>query len=269
MENKSIGILGCGWLGKPLAIALLNSGYTVSGTTTRAANIPPLSEIGVKPFVIELPLTGDTPDADILDFFETDLIIISIPPRRKSGNVALFLQQVESIVHTMKMAKARRAIFISSTSVYAGIAGRVTENDANPETVMSQAESLFLDEPSFDTVVLRFAGLAGPGRHPGRFLSGKKVVGGDDPVNLIHQKDCIGIITKIIQSGTARGIYNACSDAHPSRRTFYTTMANALGLPPPLFTDPQNAEHRIVVNEKLKRDLDYTFAFPDPMQMTF
>ena len=32
--NKNISILGCGWLGKPLVIKLIEEGFTVKGSTT-------------------------------------------------------------------------------------------------------------------------------------------------------------------------------------------------------------------------------------------
>ena len=31
---KRVSVLGCGWLGKPLAISLLDEGYSVKGSTT-------------------------------------------------------------------------------------------------------------------------------------------------------------------------------------------------------------------------------------------
>ena len=32
---RNVSILGCGWLGKPLAISLLDDGYSLKGSTTK------------------------------------------------------------------------------------------------------------------------------------------------------------------------------------------------------------------------------------------
>ena len=42
-----VSILGCGWLGLPLAKALIGEGYTVKGSTTTPAKLNLLKEEGV------------------------------------------------------------------------------------------------------------------------------------------------------------------------------------------------------------------------------
>ena len=51
---KQISILGCGWLGFPLAKSLLQKGYMVSGSTTSVEKISVLENAGITPFLIEL-----------------------------------------------------------------------------------------------------------------------------------------------------------------------------------------------------------------------
>ena len=56
----------------------------------------------------------------------------------------------------------------------------------------------------FMTTVIRFAGLFGYDRNPGRFLAGRKEVrNGEAPVNLIHRDDCINIIELVIEKNIA------------------------------------------------------------------
>ena len=53
----------------------------------------------------------------------------------------------------------------------------------------------------FNTTVIRFGGLIGYDRMPGKFLTGKKdLPNGDAPVNLIHRDDCVQIIYQIIKN---------------------------------------------------------------------
>ncbi|MGO1586087.1 MAG: NAD(P)-binding domain-containing protein, partial [Mesonia sp.] len=53
MKNK-IAILGCGWLGFPLAQKLVKEGYHVKGTTTTSGKLEKLEEAGIQSFLISL-----------------------------------------------------------------------------------------------------------------------------------------------------------------------------------------------------------------------
>jgi 3-hydroxyisobutyrate dehydrogenase-like beta-hydroxyacid dehydrogenase len=47
-----ISILGCGWLGLPLAKVLVKNGFSVKGSTTTQDKILVLKQLGVDPFLI-------------------------------------------------------------------------------------------------------------------------------------------------------------------------------------------------------------------------
>ena len=49
-----ISILGCGWLGLPLAKALIGNGFSVNGSTTSIDKIGLLENAGITPFLIEI-----------------------------------------------------------------------------------------------------------------------------------------------------------------------------------------------------------------------
>ena len=52
-ENKKIiGILGCGWLGLPLAKQLLKEGYIVRGSTTQASKLDKIKRTGASAFIV-------------------------------------------------------------------------------------------------------------------------------------------------------------------------------------------------------------------------
>ena len=48
---KTISLLGCGWLGLPLAKQLIEKGYTVKGTTTTEDRMSVLECAGVVPYL--------------------------------------------------------------------------------------------------------------------------------------------------------------------------------------------------------------------------
>lgn len=45
-----ISILGCGWLGLPLAKALIENGFSVKGSTTSTDKLTALENDGITPF---------------------------------------------------------------------------------------------------------------------------------------------------------------------------------------------------------------------------
>src|SRR5690606_25987870 len=111
-----------------------------------------------------------------------------------------FLQQMKEVVQQLKKGSTRKIVFISSTSVYPDNNGVVVEHDADPANDLVKAEDLLRNENAFETTILRFGGLVGPGRHPGKFFAGKEnIAGGNNPVNIIHQYDCTEIIKRIIK----------------------------------------------------------------------
>ncbi len=268
--NNTVSILGCGWLGLPLAEFLITKGYKVNGSTTSRDKLELLTSKGIRSFLIELnPLIkGD----NIREFFNSEILVINIPPGGSDNKVSYHKKQVDSILEEAEKSSIRKIIFISSTSVYGNNNREVTETDKlNPEKESGKAlkiveETLFNLE-SFDKTILRFAGLIGSDRNPVKFFAGRKnIPGGNIPVNLIHRKDCINIIYEIITQNVWNEKFNACSDLHPSKREFYTAAALKFSLQKPDFIDTDDS-YKIVNSAKLKKRLNYTFIYPDPLSM--
>ena len=63
--KKRVSILGCGWVGKALAIKLVQKGYEVEGTTTSANKLDYLQSHGIIPFIIDI----GNHDTDFSPFF--------------------------------------------------------------------------------------------------------------------------------------------------------------------------------------------------------
>ncbi|MEO0901041.1 MAG: NAD(P)-binding domain-containing protein, partial [Bacteroidota bacterium] len=64
--NKSIGVLGCGWLGFPLAQKLVEQGYEVHGSTTSPEKLNLLQSKGIEPYRIALQADKITGEIDEL-----------------------------------------------------------------------------------------------------------------------------------------------------------------------------------------------------------
>jgi nucleoside-diphosphate-sugar epimerase len=258
-----ISILGCGWLGLPLAKSLGESGHLVAGSTTRHEKLIFLYNAGIVPYLIRF---DPQPRGEKLeDFFNVDVLIIAIPPKRKSAGTDDYLQQLQEIVREAQMNKTRHILLISSTSVYADSNAVVAESDAMEESYGVKAENIVIGS-RIQTTVIRFGGLFGPERNPARFLSGKvNITGADNPINLIHLSDCIDIIKTIVDQNAWGEIFNACADSHPTRKEFYTRVAVLSGIPLPEFEDVGQKSFKVVSPAKLIQRLNYRFHVDDLM----
>src|SRR5687768_12986676 len=106
---KSISILGCGWLGKALAIDLIKNGHHVLGSTTTEDKIRELQSEGIEAY--NLNFTPKAEGNDIQTFFSSEILIVTIPPKRKSGQTALYLQQIQSIRDEASRGGVKHVIF--------------------------------------------------------------------------------------------------------------------------------------------------------------
>jgi len=259
--NKEISILGCGWYGLELAKKLSSTDYQVKGSTTSPEKLGMLKEAGISPFLISFDESHENFDPD---FFNAPLLLVCIPPKRSEAQQHTFLTKIRKIALAAAAGKVKELLFISSSSVYGDHNQEVDENTIpNPDTpsgkAMLEAEAHILNLPGIRGTIIRFAGLIGPDRDPGRFFAGKTAIpNGRAPVNLIHLKDCIGITTKILQEQAFGRTYNACNPDHPSRAQFYTAAAEKSGLALPQFNDELHS-WKIVRSSNLSHEFSYTF----------
>lgn len=266
---KSISILGCGWLGLPLATRLVEAGWTVRGSTTSLEKLKTLENAGITPFRVVL----DGQDSLLpLAFFDAEVLFLNVPPQRRAPNVQARVQdQIQRVMQAAARGGVTWIVFASSTSVYANLNREVTEADARTGTpertsgLALRAAEDTLEQAPFDVTILRYAGLYGPERFPGRFMAGKTGVdGADAPVNLVHLDDAVGVAEAVLAQNVRNEVFNVCADTHPTRQRLYTQAAESLGLEPPQFSD-EPKPFKIVGNAHLKARLGYVFQHPDPV----
>ena len=235
-----ISILGCGWFGQALAKSLINNGNQVNGSVTTDEKFDQLRYMGISPYLVKLGEEGFKPEPG---FFSCDILVISIPPRSRSGQGESYLLKLGAIVNSLVQYGIKKVIYISSTGVYGEHNRRVTELDEPlPDSASGQilldAERLFSKQTEFKTTIIRFGGLIGPGRHPGRFFAGRtEIPNGRAPVNMIHQSDAVGITETFIANDLFGYTVNACAPDHPEKSAFYPFMASRGGYPLPQFID--------------------------------
>lgn len=257
---SKIGVLGCGWLGFPLAVSLIKSGYTVHGSTTSKEKLVDLKKRQIEPFLISL--NEHSLYGSFFDFLQdVETLIINVPPKLRIEKKGSYVKKMQLLHQEVKKSAVRKIVFISSTSVYGDEEGEVTEETV-PEPLSESgkqllcAENIFKNDANLQTTIIRFGGLIGPGRHPVTVLSGKKnLPNGNAPVNLVHLDDCIGIITAVISNSWWGETMNGVYPEHPSKQKYYTSQSLKRGIEAPVFI-PNNfnigkiVRSRVLINVK-------------------
>lgn len=272
-----ISILGCGWLGLPLAKALLENGFLVKGSTTSVGKLSVLENLGIQAFQIELSETKIQGEVD--SFLENSkILIIDVPPKLRGSSTdpstalrMTFVEKIKNVIPFIEKSTVENVLFISSTSVYGDTSTALSvteETELNPDTEsgrqLVQTEQLLQSNSNFKTTILRFGGLIGEDRHPIKFLAGRKNIENPNaPINLIHQEDCIGIITAILCHTEPVEVwnetFNAVTPFHPSRKEYYTQKAINLALDLPEFNAENSNFGKTISSSKIEKVLGYSF----------
>jgi nucleoside-diphosphate-sugar epimerase len=267
MQTGTVSILGCGWLGVPLAKQFLKKGFSVKGSVTSNEKFGLLSNTGISPYRVVLSDTEIILDDP--DFFKCDVLVISIPPSRIEKIEQVFPSQIRRLIPFILNSGIRKVIFISSTSVYPDQNQVAREEDllvpdkASGKALLA-AENLLNEQSWFETTIVRFGGLIGADRNPARFLMKSSQPIANAPVNLIHQDDCIGIISAIIEQELWGETLNACCPEHPMKKDFYEKAASMAGLPTPVISE-ELAGFKTIDSSKLIHLLNYQFIYQSPM----
>jgi nucleoside-diphosphate-sugar epimerase len=272
---KTIAILGCGWLGLPLAKSLLAKGYEVKGSTTSEIKLEVLKNAGISPFQIQLEANQIV--GNIEEFLkETNVLVIDIPPGLKkeisSSLEMTFVNKIKNLIPFIEKSGIQKVVFVSSTSVYGDsfpIVEITEETKPNPDTESGKqlviAETLLQSNPHFKTTVIRFGGLLGDDRHPVKFLAGKtNVENPEAPVNMIQREDCIGVIEKALDFARDDNwewnqTFNTVAPQHPTRKAYYHKKAENLNLPLPIFAENLESKGKIISSKKVETILGYSF----------
>lgn len=267
MKHLKISVLGCGWSGLPLAASLASDGHTVKGSVTSAKRMAALALEGVIPFRL---VTGTQLEGERqADFFRADALVVTLPPPRMEGFPDFHLKAHSAIVNAIRTSEIQTVVLYSSTSVYPELNRVVDEGDAqrlistHSGVAMIDIERIYEGLSDRRVVVLRFGGLIGPDRHPGRFMQHRQMISQSEaPVNVVHLDDVLGSTRFAIHNPALSGAYNVCSPETTLRSRFYSRAIAALNASVPAF-DGQSEPWKQVSSKRLIRS-GYEFVHPDP-----
>jgi len=271
MRKKSIGIVGCGWLGKALANVLVQQNYAVTVSTQHEEKISALAVLGAQVELFSLSENAPSSQDFQSPLFQQSCLIIAIPPGIRQGK-ADYPDKIKHLITLAQAGGVKQIIMISSTAIYNGLTGDVDESatidlSSTKTRIMYAAEEEAL---SFNgnTIILRLSGLVGPDRHPGKFLrSGRMLAEPEAITNLIHQKDAVGLLLGLVKGPEHTNIYNGASHTHISKRQYYEQAALSIGAPVPTFkelaVDESAPASKKIMSTKIRQRLDYTFSYDD------
>ncbi|QDK77314.1 SDR family NAD(P)-dependent oxidoreductase [Spirosoma sp. KCTC 42546] len=272
MPEKSISIIGLGWLGLPLAKQLLVEDFRVKGSTTSVEKAALLRQNGIE--TCSLQLTPE-PVGDLTQLLQTDTLIINVPPKAGKLGEDFHPTQVNSLTDAIRQSSIKHIIYVSSTSVYPELNRIIVEQDVtelqqSASQGITKAEQLVQSlTPKRLVTILRCGGLMGYDRIPGKYIAGRTVDSGNVPVNYLHRDDAVGILTAIIRQKIS-GTFNAVAPEHPTREAIYRKSCADFGYELPTFIIPADpVPYKVISVQKLIQETQYQFRYANPLDFFY
>ena len=226
MKRKSVGIIGCGWLGEPLSKELSKTLHVECFSRKTTSN-----------------------DSS---FWKSDIVIIAINTKDNYLNT---LKKIASLTKP-----ACNIILMSSISVYREFDEEVDESANITKTgVQKEAEDLLLKAKE-NVLILRLGGLMGDDRISGKWKSISSF--SDGFVNYIHRDDVINIVKLMIEKEIKSGIYNLVAPNYPLRSQVHKKNSECFGFKLGTFS---KMTKRKVLSKRLIKELEYKFLYPNPL----
>lgn len=264
--KKQISIIGCGWLGFPLAKTLIENNYNVKGSTTSTDKLKTLRNSGIEAYLVAL--SKDKITGNYIDFLKgSESVVINIPPGLRKHPNKNHVDEIQHLVNAIESQNIKNVIYISSTSVFKDETSfPIINADALPNATSHNGkqliaiENMLKENTNFNTTIIRFGGLFNAQRHPAKYLAGRANLSNPNaPVNLIHKDDCINIISLILKNNVWNEVFNAAYPYHPTKKDYYTAYCKQHQLDLPNFNLSEKSKGKTVGSTKLEQVLNYTF----------
>lgn len=196
----------------------------------------------------------------------------------------VYYEGTQHLVDWLAGSPIKKYVYTSSTGVYGQTDGSLVKEDAPTQPGTPTGEWLVKTEEllraahrerNFPAVILRVAGIYGPGRghYFHQYLRNEaRIPGkGERLMNMIHQDDVVGSIVAALKSGRAGEIYNAVDDEPVAQVHFFRWLSETLGkwMPPFVAEEPADAlrkrglTHKKVSNRRLRMELGVQLKYPN------
>jgi nucleoside-diphosphate-sugar epimerase len=273
-------IVGCGYVGLPLAAALAAMGNEVFGLRREAWSAAGPDSAGIKTLAGDITKPEDL--ARLPAGYDWVVNCVSSSGGGPEEYRSIYAQGGRNLLEWLAPRPPRKFVYAGSTAVYGQDDGSAVDESAPAEPhvetarVLVEAEKVLLDavrQRGFPAVIMRLAGIYGPGRGYWfkQYLSGRARIegGGGRILNMIHRDDAVGALIAALEKGRPGEIYNAVDDEPVTQLGCFQWLSGAMGraLPPAGREGTGTARNRgltnkRVLNRKLKTELGYTFKYP-------
>ncbi len=269
-------VIGCGYLGYRVARKWLSQGEEVVVVTRSPQRAESLQREGFLPVVADVCRSESLTQ---LPEAQTVLYAVGYDPQTSMPRKAVVVEGLRNVLDRLS-PRTERLLFISSTGVLGGHDGDWVDETASchPQREAGccglEAESLLGTHALGQrTIILRLAGIYGPGRLPkvADVLAGRPVATPARAyLNLIHVDDAVRVILAAAAEAIPPDLYLVSDGCPTSHREFYREMARQLGVAVPEFSDPDPgsrgaaaaAGNKRVLNQKMLAQLHVGLEFP-------
>ncbi len=271
---KKVSIIGLGWLGLPMAHYLKLDGIDVVGSTTSSEKLSRILSEGIP--AVQLELNPFPQGKGFHSLFQSEVLVVTIPPRSRTQEADFYLEQLKFLRSMINQAEIKKVIFVSSTGIYPEIPKEaeyaedflLSLGNCGNQTLL-KAEQLMEKDRYFDLTIVRFGGLMGGDRIPGKYFAGKENVAGHTRVNFIHRNDAVRILAWIIEKDLWNEVINGVAPIHPVRKEICERNNQDLGFPLPASYQQANSREDRLISVKKILETGFQFEFPDPLDFKY
>jgi nucleoside-diphosphate-sugar epimerase len=272
-------IVGCGYVGRALGGELARRGHEVFGLRRSAEARDDLKAVGIAPLEADITKREDLEKLPV----DYDWVVNCVSSTR--GGVedyrTVYLEGTRNLIEWLLTKPPKKFVYTGSSSVYGQTDGsEVTENsptEPSAETahILVETEKVLSHaaKEDFPAVILRVAGIYGPGRGYWfkQFLQEKVRIEGNGErfLNMVHRDDLVGAIIAALEKGREGEIFNVVDDEPVRQLDLFQWLATRLGKElPPFCERDQQAErkrgftNKRISNARLKSQLGYQFKYP-------
>ncbi len=247
-------IVGCGYVGKRIARAWLDGGSSVYAVTRSPERAATLGQIGIEPIVADVTV----PDS-LTALPEVDTVLYAVGFDRNASRTSrtsrtiwdVYVDGLSAVLEGLKSSQIKRFIYISSTGVYGQDDGSWVDEDSPCEPIREgglaclAAESRLRGHPLGQvSVVLRLAGIYGPGRVPRKTdLESTRPFRAATTgyLNLIHVDDVVQAVLASERIEPTPRLYVISDGCPVPRLEYYRELSRLLGVGETTFCPPDSA----------------------------
>jgi nucleoside-diphosphate-sugar epimerase len=270
-------IIGCGYVGLELGRQLREAGHEVWGMRRSEDGAQEMEAAGIRPIVGDVSEDGL---ARVDGNFDWVANAVSSSKGGAEDYRRVYLEGNRKLVVWARERGVKKLVYTSSTSVYGQMDGSAVKESSPAEPagetakILVEAEKVLLEAaPTVPAVVLRVAGIYGPGRGHlfKQFLKNEATIPGKGEriINMIHRDDVARAVIAAFKNGRAGEIYNVVDDEPVAMVHFFRWLAETLGKWMPPF-GPEESEgerkraitNKKVQNRRMKVELGVVLKFP-------